>query len=346
MGLTRRELYERLGLIKLVDPLTNEAYAKDEHKIWIDDSESSPHGQPWHTSFHASSFPGDDPKACSRKAIYGLMNIPDGRPASRWLRQLADAGKDIETQVVARWGKAGILLSADRSAGEEIQTGFGNLDALIIPKGWDRFHMVEIKTKSAKVIEEMQGMTRGADDKHLIQAKTYVGLAYDTIHKRVPEVLICEKDWTLLDGEECSAHGTECVNNIEIKPTIDGTIYYISRDTPSDTHEFWVTYDAEFMRQGREKLADAKSYFEHEQLPQVSSKTHPMGWKWTELPCKYCPYKRDVCKPDFKQGVTDLRQSNAINVAKSIRTDYDYDETRAAVFSRWENTDGKRKLNP
>jgi hypothetical protein len=94
MGVSQREFLSRLGVVRLVDPITEDAYKHVAHHRWENDLDSSPHGQPWHTSFHASEFPGDDPKACARKALYGLMGLPAGQPIEPRGLTVMDAGKD------------------------------------------------------------------------------------------------------------------------------------------------------------------------------------------------------------------------------------------------------------
>ncbi len=74
---------ERLGISDLVDSITTEAYDHEEYNIWINSLDKSPHGYPWNTSFHASSYPGNREKACSRKALYELMDIPSPAPFNR-----------------------------------------------------------------------------------------------------------------------------------------------------------------------------------------------------------------------------------------------------------------------
>src|SRR5689334_2129466 len=100
---TRSELFQKLGIMKpLVNPILDAAYEIEEKQIWLEDLQSSPHGQHWHVSFHASSFPGDDPKACGRAAMYSLMNIPAQEPIDRKGRAVMEAGKDIENRIVWR----------------------------------------------------------------------------------------------------------------------------------------------------------------------------------------------------------------------------------------------------
>jgi acetone carboxylase gamma subunit len=280
-----------------------------------------------------------------------MMNIPNPKPTSRWLRQLADAGKDLETQIVSRWAKARRLVSVDqRGSDEEIQTGFvdkdhwltGNTDAVLLPKGWDRLFPVEMKSKALERVIEMRRGERGPDENQVRQAKTYIGFGAETLHETFPVLVVCEDTWKLVsDDENCPLHGNrKCLHEIKIKPTTSGSLYYYARDDPFVTHEYFLKADPYFMWQGRQKLAQWRDFFKDGTLPQSRVKegrhSHPFGWRWTELPCKYCDLKAVACKPDHLAGVTTLGDSCAIDAAKEIRPNYDYDETRKAVLNRWE----------
>jgi hypothetical protein len=342
MGLTRGEFWAALGLMKVVEPLTEYAVEMTELAIWKGDEESSPHGQPWHTSFHASQFPGDDPYACGRAALYGMMNVPSPEPTSRWLRGLGEAGKAIEDFLVRRWGTVGALLSADADADE--QTGFvdpetwftGNCDAIVIPFGWNRGHVVDVKGKFVDVVKDMQHFMRGPDDKHVRQIKAYIGEAHDTFHLRYPEVCVCESTWAVASnivGGVCPIHGGDaCLKMIKMQPVVDGSLYYVARDDWNVTHEFFFGYDKNFTEEGKRRLVEWKEHFKEGTLP-----PRPDGWMWSKepYPCRFCPYKKHACKPDDKEMVERLEDSHAIEYAQSIWPDYDYEATRATVLDRW-----------
>lgn len=306
---SRSEMFAKLGLTKPVaEPILNEAYKREERQIYEEDLFSAPHGQHWHLSFHASSFPGDDPKACGRKAIYTLMNIPGKEPISRQGRAVMEAGQDIEARVVWRYYRSGLLLSDPPDA--EHQMGYedtehwltGSPDVILLIPNKNRPHVVEIKTKWDSVIDKMKAGQQSFDPAHRIQCLTYIGLTRDNAHL-----------WP------------------ELEPCNSGSILYLSRDNPSKTHEFVFSYNEEFMKEGREKLEEWKQNYLNGELPE-----RPKNWKWTEEPCKWCVYKRDVCKPDYKDGVTKLKDSNGIAWAeKQRKIGYDYEETRKAVLQRW-----------
>lgn len=307
MSLSRRELFSRLGLIRIVDPLTESAYESYEQTIYEDDLDSSPHGRPWHTSFHGSAFPGDDKKACARKALYSLINIPDKSPVDTRGRQLMDTGKDIEVQIVRRWEKAGMLLSAGPD--EQTQTGFAlpefwltcSTDAVVQPPGWDRGHVVEIKTKSDQAVTDMRRGRRTYDPYHRKQLLCTIAMAH----------LFSRKLWPELDTVR------------------DGSLYYVSRENPRNTMEYWFDLDLEFFEAGLDQLERWRQLFFWEELPERDK-----SWRWTEQPCQYCAVKR-LCKADHKDNIRNLRGSHAIKFAESIRTDYDYGHTREKVLERW-----------
>jgi len=312
--LSRAEFFTRLQLTRTIEPVTVRAYQEVEAQRWRDNAGNSPHGHPWHVSFHASQFPGSDPMACARQALYRMMDFPDAEPFSRNSRTVMEAGKAIEVELVRTWHEAGILLSAPPD--EKIQTGFelpeawltGSVDAIIKPYNWNKPVPVEIKTKYQKDIDEML-LGRGPDASHVSQLK--VQLAF---------VRMYQKDlWPGLD------------------PVTHGFIYYLSRDRPSSTAEFRVDYDPTFFALGVERLKAWKAYFQEDYLPEIKpSKRHPMGWKWSYPPCQWCPFKK-TCKIDFQERVGALSESRGIERARLVRPNYDAEFARLRVLARWED---------
>lgn len=311
--LTRSELFSRLQLLRTVDPITNEAYREVEEEIWREQKEDSPHGHPWHVSFHASQFPGDDPMACPRQALYRMMDFPPTQPINRRLRALGAAGKAIEVELVRTWHEAGILISA--APDSPIQTGFqlpeawltGSVDAVLLPPRWNKPLPVEVKSKFQSVIDKMRVGAQGPDEEHVRQLKVQLALV-----RRNQEKL-----WPGLD------------------PVTHGYIYYVSRDNPVDTAEFRVDLDEKFFETGLEVLKDWKSFFEEDRLPEINaSKKHPMGWRWSYKPCLYCPFKK-TCQLDFQAKRTTLSDSVGIDRAKLARPGYNPEVARKRVFDRW-----------
>lgn len=335
-GLSRREMYSRLQMLRLLEPLTEHALVDRELKAWrgdLEELDDEPHGRKWHTSFHASSFPGDD-KGCPRKALYTMMNVPHQKPFGPNLRLTAETGKAVEDQIVWAFHSYGILLSPPPSS--PIQMGFidpaswltGNCDAVIKHPRLKRPHIVECKQKYDEVLDRMRVGLEGPDPKHIIQLKTYISF-FNLLSKHL---------WP------------------DLPELRDGTIYYISRNKPRKTAEFFIELDEEFREAGREKLAEWKDWFEKDILPSqlagvipkdknakgewVNSGRHPLGkvWKWTELPCKWCDYKK-ICKADFENNVTELSETQGVAHAREIRGSYDADDVREAVFDAWEGVE-------
>lgn len=311
---SRSELFAKLGYSKpIVEPILEAAFKNEEEQIWRNDLQSSPHGNHWHVSFHASGFPGDDPKACGRRAIYSLMNIPGFTPVNRAGRSVMEAGKAIEEIIVWRLHRTGLLLT--ESPASKHQMGFedkehwltGSPDAIIKNPKTNAPFPIEVKSKDGEVLEEMIYGQRSFDAAHRSQALTYIGLA-----KERQEIL-----WP------------------ELNPVTSGALLYVSRNRPDVTHEYKFEHNQTFMDKGYTRLKGWKKHYKEETLPQTQEKKHPLGWKWSEPPCKWCPVKK-ICKADWKDGITDISKSHGIEHAKNVRGKYDYGETRNAVLQRWD----------
>lgn len=348
MGITRREMYQALGLIKIVDPILNKAVERIQREKFESSEPNSPHGEPWHTSFHASQFPGDDVQACPRQAVYQMADFAQKEPNSRFLNAVADTGTAIETLITNIWADEGILISTDHTKGRDIQTGFsddehwftGSVDALIVPPGWDSILPIEIKSKALDKVIQMKRGQKPADPSHINQASAYIGFSHEELHKRFPVLRICKSTGALAEDistGECRRHGVvECLKTVNTQPTNKGVIYYVARDDFSVTHEFLLDYNPEFMKVGRERLKDWQNLFELGIIQQDQEKKHPLeGWAWSTGPCKFCPYKKEVCKPDFVDGITNLEESNGIKWTESVRGSYDLEATVQRVKDRW-----------
>jgi hypothetical protein len=313
---SRQEVFAKLGITKpIAEPLLDAAFELEEEQIWREDLQSSPHGEHWHLSFHVSSFPGDDHKACGRKALYSLMNIPAMKPVDRAGRAVMEAGKAIEEIQVWRFYRSGALLTQPPSA--KVQQGFedkeywltGSPDAVIQDYKHNRPYPVEVKTKDGAVIEKMKMGQRSYDAGHRNQALGYIGFTTEKSKELWPQLEVCT----------------------------EGCILYVSRDRPNQTHEFKFKYSETFMEQGRIKLDQWRDAFQDGLLPERNP-----DWKWTETPCKWCPVK-PVCKQDVKDKVIKLKDSNAIKHAKEVRSKigYDYKQTRTEVLERWGANDNE-----
>lgn len=336
-----KEMLVQLGAIRVAEPSIDHAFAYALEQSWLNQDNDAPHGLPWHISFHASSFPGDDPYACGRLAMYGLLDIPKGGPTDRWLHGTAESGKSIELMIVRAVRDAGMLVqsgqegrSTDPEARDEKgrpmpQLGFvdkehwltGSVDMPMLPFGHSSPLITEIKTKHEDKIREMQLGQRKYDDKHRRQLLCSLGLAHEN-----PDAFLHPE------------------TGKPMPPAQDGVIYYHARDSPwpgpVQTFEFYFQHDPGFMEQGREKLREWKMSFLDDELPQSNPHknrlSHPHGsaWKWSEGVCRYCPVKK-ICKKDYEEKITTLSKSSAVGVATFMRPGYSAKQKREAVLEAW-----------
>jgi hypothetical protein len=359
MGLSRQEAWSRWGLIREIEPLTQAAYdfyeRLEAEKPNIGDAADTE----WHLSFHGSSFPGDNPYACGRRALYTMMDIPRGGMTRR-LRGQSEAGKDIEDRIVTKYYLAGYLLSAPPPPYGKYQTVFedkdhwltSTVDAIVVHPNQDRGKVVEIKSKDQDVIEQMKKLCRGPDEKHILQLKCQIGLAHEQGSWKVRR---CYNSGRLaiqlgsLNGKKplvCPEHGgNKCLREEVLEPVEKGFLKYVSRNDPNETWEFMYEYDPDFMEAGRRKLREWIKNWEVGLLPQTefSDKrfSHPFGWYWSkpEYPCKYCDYG-EICRSDHRRAVEagnpiTLGDSEAIGLASEIRNGYELNKVREAVETRW-----------
>jgi hypothetical protein len=365
MGLTRGELFARVGLLREIEPLVVESYAFYERLQRGESDRGHGREHDWHVSFHGSAFPGDSDIACGRQQLYRMMDIPR-EPFGRRGRQFVEMGKDFEDALVWKWYWAGRLLSAPPNK-EQTQYEDPDVwlttstDAIVLPtKRHSSGVVCEVKEKFARDLDAMKSLIRDPDFPHVKQVKCQIGMAHENIEgwrvKRcfntgrigIDQPYGCSEPLDI--GVVCPQHKhTDCLREEEIAPPDCGYLYYASRDDPVDTWEFYFDYDAAFMAAGRSKLAQWREAFENEILPQTQFAekrfSHPFGWTWTmskkmpNSPCQYCDFGA-ICRDDHKLAVKkgapiSLRESEAIVAAKEQRPDYDFDRVKAAVLSRW-----------
>jgi hypothetical protein len=329
--LQRQEMLTRLQIIRPLDDLTNWAYKTVEEKKHREQLDDAPHGDPWHVSFHASQFPGDHPMACPRQAVYGLMDFAKEAgdrkarnvPFDRKGRTIMSAGKAIEVELVQTFADAGILLSAKPT--DKHQTGFehkdgwltGSVDCVVCWPNTKLAIPIEVKSKYQRVIDEMKLGKRGPDLSHVFQIKTQLAL--------INIAMVGGKIWQ------------------DYAPPDHGYIFYLSRDEPSDTAEFRVNWDPKFFSAGIARLKQWKQYFLEDVLPEspkgkrTTNFGHPMGaegFKWSELPCAWCDYKK-TCQLDFRQNIHTLSDSVGVSRTKAARQNYDPEEAVKRVKARW-----------
>jgi len=372
MGISRGELFARLGLLQEVEPLTDLAYRFSEQQQAAQSDQGAAAADPWHVSFHGSQFPGDAERACPRALLYRMLDIPRSTGSylfsNRKLEQISDAGKDIEDRLVMKWYRAGYLLSpppVDCFGNRQNQMVFedkevwltSTVDALLLPPRSIRPVVCEVKTKYAIAIENMRNLIRGPDLKHVRQLKTQISMSnahytenpvmvercFNTDRMAIEIAIPSGDDW--IKRRVCPQHLTrDCLYEITLQPPEYGFIYYVSRDNPIDTREFYYELDRKFYDAGREVLAQARQAFVDNVLPHTNfvekRYSHPFGWLWGDDPCKWCDYG-DSCRSDNKAALRKgepiaLSESDAVLDAKAIKTDYDLDLVRNAVFQRWD----------
>lgn len=367
MGLDRADLWRLIDEAPepVVPGLLRDAYTLELWREWCK-GDRSPHGHPWFSSFHASSFPGEDPLACGRLAVYNLLDPPSEKPHSVKLQGWFDAGSDFEHRLVTRWRNYGVLLSADvMEDGVAVQTGFvdrehwltGASDAIVLPPGTTKSSCVEIKTTSHEKVLAMlaDGTVPKQHPKYLRQLGTYLSLAHEAPFS--PQITICKKSGLIakpvsndpLSDCFCPArmtpddrphdllHTGDCeLERVDIQPPDDGTLIYSSREDPTGTiATFRLVYDPTFIAAGRKKLAEWRDAFERGVIP-----AHPHEGKrakWSVAPCDWCPMKKSVCKPDYEQKIINLAESNLIASSRELRPGWDYEEKRSVVLDRWVN---------
>lgn len=305
MGISRDQLFRSLGVIKdgpELDKWTHLAYKTEEERRWRED--------PYFTSsFHASSFPANE-KSCGRQALYKLMNFPEPEPISPKGIGIMEAGKCVEEQIVERWSKLGILLGPPYPEQLKIEDEnrwlSGYIDApLNLQPDWPYVLPVEIKSKKNTVIEYMKVGGESYDPKHYNQLQAYI-------------------DWCIKNHEKMGW------DKLGLKPAQGGIIYYVSREDPRNTHEFYVEVDELAIASANVKLETWRQDYTLDNLPPRDKE-----WKWTEEPCKWCPFKKNICKPDHVAGIVKLSESNGVQFAQDHFPSYNVDNIRKRVQERW-----------
>jgi len=358
MGITRSEMFARFGVMQQVDEVTEAAYKMLEQQLW-EAGGDDPHGEPWHVSFHASSFPGGENTACGRAAIYSLMDVPKQFQFSRRSRQFMDMGKDMEDQIVRRWHRAGFLLTPPPEAPTQYRFEdsdswlTGSPDGVIIKPRETSPHVVDVKCVRDNTVDEMRNLIRQATPRHVAQLKVYIAFAHEEHPWR--KVKRCFNSrrliFELINGDErievCPQHGQnpECVVEEELERPYSGSLYYVSFDDPKKTFEWYYEYDEAFIQEGREILQGWKEHFLNSTLPQTNFQkkrwSHPFNWQWSkpEFPCQYCDMKK-VCQEDHNDALEsgkliNLEDSHAIFHGQKVRKDYSYEQARERVLRRW-----------
>lgn len=308
-----------------------------------------------------------------------------------WVTTTATMGKAGELDIARAWFEGGRLLAIpeDPTKPNLHQVSFvdkehwltGSVDLPILPPGWRKPHIVEVKFKADDVLVEMingrqmmrNGQVviepRGPDEAHIRQVKAGIGLAHE---HDWGEVVVCHNSWRILwasiiedldpqsnglvfgtdSFNRCPEHRYDCQEAFKLDPPTTGEIYYASRSWPQGnprlgqrTKSFYYDYDPVYMKTGREILKDARQHFEEGTVPP----RHP-SMQWSSGPCQRCPSKR-YCKLDegIEEGrrkttmekITTLAESNGVEYAKSIRPHYSFEKTRDRVLAEWNKREEK-----
>jgi hypothetical protein len=364
VGLSRTEMWARLGRLRLIEPMASAAYQRRLESEWRLGSLDH-HGQSWRESFRGSQFPGDSPRPCARKLVYWLAGVPEEKPTSRDVHGTAFVGQAIEDDLVKTLDFDDRVLSVKPHLPTGIEhLGFEDADSwltttpdiVVLPPFKRRPHLVEVKSKDTDVVNEMQNGRRKFDPAHRLQLLVSIAMLNELMKAgdMWPSVWVCKHTWRLarpqanfsdLEHPErylCVDHHVAsdedgCLQEIELEPPTTGSVYYHSRERPRVTQEWIFELPDGFIETGRAVLAEARAHFEAGTIP-----PHPFdGKQWSELPCKWCDFKKHACKPDQKDKITQLSQSHGISFAREVTEDaYDYEHHHKTVIDRWLDKEG------
>src|SRR3954468_18808891 len=353
-GSSRAEFFSRIGALREVDPLVNAAYKLLNEKEFAQADQGADAKEKGHVSFHGSEFPGNDPYACGRHAMYRMLDIPRN-PFSRRSRQMMDQGKDFEKRLVWAWHDAGFLV---RAAPDQLQTQFedpahwptSSVDSILVKPHSNSPFIGEVKQVGKEVLESLRNLAMEPHPKYVRQVKCQIGMAHEfgpiTVKRCHNTGAVAIGTAAIGGGKICPLHRhARCLEEVVLDPVNRGYLYYISRDDPFDTFEFMYEYDPVFMQAGRDSLSQWQVSLLADQLPQTNYEdkrySHPFGWRWTldVYPCKWCNYG-DICRDDHdlakeRKGPISLRESAAVEVAERFRPEWSYEAAKSAVLQRW-----------
>jgi len=350
----RMELFARLGRIPVAEAMVDDAYDYVSDISWRQRYLEDPHGKPWFTSLHVSSFPGGDPRPCPRKLAYGMMAFSHTGTLPQKAHAAGVVGSAVEDWVVSMLDLDGRLLSASHDSQHQI--GFedadhwltGSPDLIVLPKFWNRPLVIEKKTAYMDVVEEMRRLTRSCVPAHGRQCQGYIGLGHHLSPQLWPAVVVCRHTWRIaeegnepvIDAMVCRDHGIHadsgCLIEIELQPITEGVVLYSARDHPEVRKSWYFEHDEQRFQRGLEVLRQVQTYYAQDQIP-----PHPFdGKQWSVDPCKFCDYKREICKPDHQAGVEKLSESHGVDWSRGVYGNYDPTKIRQAVLDRWRGREG------
>lgn len=358
-------MYAMLGLLRVLEPETEVLMRERADDLLVSDEFDSPHNRPWFTSFHGSEFPGDPTTACERYLTYRMMNFPSSEAMPPWVTTTGTLGKAGELDIADAWFRGGRMMAIPEDDAEEgrrlrrvvdaykqgavdvakelyanagiHQLGFVDVehwmtvstDLPILPRGWRRVHICELKGKADDVLDEMidgrlleksdgtiERTGRGPDEKHVLQLKATIGLAHEYDWGGVT---VCPDCWFIVQADvyerlglpdgihprsdalgycpRCQGYADvsdlhQSEFNFHLDPPISGEIYYWSRSWPRKTKSFYYEHDRPFMDAGLDVLARARQAYIDDRIPE-----RPEHFQWSMGACKQCRY-RPSCRLD------------------------------------------------
>lgn len=350
----RMELWSRLGRITVAEAMIDNAATYVAEREWRDRHLDAPHGQSWFTSMHVSRFPGDDSRACPRALAYELMAFATVEPMPQRVPAAGIVGVAIEDWLVSMLGYDGRVLSAKHDAKHQIGLEdadhwlTGAPDLVVLPPFWNRPLVIEVKGEKIERVDEMRALTRSYRPNHARQLRGYLGLGSRVSPLLWPTAVVCKHTWRLaepgnepvIDAMVCADHGIHadsgCLVEIDLEPIRDGVVLYAARDNPEVRASWYFEHDEQWFQRGLEVLRRAQEHYANDLIP-----AHPFGGKqWSAEPCKFCAFKKNVCKPDHQAGVTKLTESHGVEWSRGVYGHYDPNLIRRQVLERWRGRDG------
>jgi hypothetical protein len=347
------ELFERLGRITVVQSMVDNAVERHAENEWRNRIGDSPHGSPWFSSMHVSSFPGG-PRSCDRFLAYEMMGFAHSEPLPQRVYSAGAAGIGIEKWTTDLLEEDGRLLSMPSSADHGI--GFedadhwltGSPDIVVLPPFWNRPLIIEKKGAKLEHVEEMRAITRSYFPKHANQTRGYIGMGTRVSQQLWPRAVVCKHTWRLaedgnepvIDAQVCPDHGVHadsgCLIAIDLQPINSAVLLYSARDNPEIRASFYFEHDEAWFQKGLESLRRVQQHFAQDLIP-----PHPFGGKqWSAEPCKFCDLKKNVCKPDHQLGVDRLTASHGVDWSEGVFGHYDPERVRRDVLERWRDRSG------
>lgn len=355
-SLGRMELFAQLGRVTVAEAMVDEAAAyaaeiawRERHSDLRAADRDSPAGHKWFTSMHVSSFPGDDPRACPRALAYELMAFAHTEQLPQRVPAAGIVGSAIEDWLVKMLGLDGRVLSTTQGQIEFEDADhwlIGAPDLIVLPKYWNRPLIIEVKGEKLERVEEMRRLERSYWPKHGRQLRGYVGLGTRISPMLWPHAVVCKHTWRLAeqiahDGADtlyCRDHrdGLECLVEIDLEPIRDGVVLYNARDNPEIRASFYFEHDEAWFQKGLAVLERAQQAYAQDQIP-----PHPFGGKqWSADPCRFCPHKKNTCKPDQQAGTVKLSESHGVEWSREVYGHYQTGAVMRQVLERWLGREG------